>query len=568
MKKSKQLVIRLVISAIIILSIVVFTALPIFDDSIKNVEGAEQCYWLPDSGYVRTNGNRTCEEDEYIAGFGGRDAGEHYGTYDWKIKCCNIEGFQGSNNSEWTTEWIYRGNETGNLNEYMTGFRGRDGGDAFQWNAKFNQLVNTQKTSCYWTDLSWGQVRECANDEFVGGFKGIGMYEGHHRGTYGWKLQCCKYETQVIECSQNSDCGVNSWTGSTSCSNNDVFQLFMSFTCNNAGQVNSFCSDITNLILKQDCGEDYCNGFGNNYCKNGDVYHSRDCYDKGCSLGACFDNLNIDEQKVQECEFGCSNGECLSEESECENGETQSCNTGQLGMCAEGTQTCVEGSWGSCIRDNEPETEICDELDNDCDGLIDEGGVCEVVECTTNSDCDDGLFCNGQETCVDEYCLNGNQVDCSSNNLAEIDTCNNNPDNNPFTWDFRNAFTSTCNEDSNSCAAGIISINHTLEIGKCEVECLDDSDCDNDEVCDDYQCEEKNNNDEHETDSGKISSHITDLDNSIIASILSPNQSIVLGTSEDTTAEKENGKNNLWLWILIILIIVLFIIMIIVLVSR
>ncbi|MBM3233908.1 PKD domain-containing protein [Candidatus Pacearchaeota archaeon] len=61
-----------------------------------------------------------------------------------------------------------------------------------------------------------------------------------------------------------------------------------------------------------DCGSNYCDSFGNNYCKSGNVYHSRTCYDKGCSSGACFNNQRIDEQLVQTCSSSqiCSNGMC------------------------------------------------------------------------------------------------------------------------------------------------------------------------------------------------------------------------------------------------------------------
>jgi hypothetical protein len=65
-----------------------------------------------------------------------------------------------------------------------------------------------------------------------------------------------------------------------------------------------------------------------------------------------------------------------------------------------------------------------------------------VPGCTTNADCDDGSYCNGQETCVSGSCVPGTPVNCSLYNILGIATCDNNPDNNSFTWDWRAAFTS------------------------------------------------------------------------------------------------------------------------------
>jgi MYXO-CTERM domain-containing protein len=49
------------------------------------------------------------------------------------------------------------------------------------------------------------------------------------------------------------------------------------------------------------------------------------------------------------------------------------CGDSDIGECARGTQTCDSGgSWGDCVGDQGPETEICDGKDNDCDNNVDE----------------------------------------------------------------------------------------------------------------------------------------------------------------------------------------------------
>ncbi|MFH1585151.1 MAG: sialidase family protein [archaeon] len=55
--------------------------------------------------------------------------------------------------------------------------------------------------------------------------------------------------------------------------------------------------------------------------------------------------------------------------SNCIDGQTRSCDTGQQGICSNGTENCSSGSWGSCIQDNQPTSEICGNgIDEDCSG--------------------------------------------------------------------------------------------------------------------------------------------------------------------------------------------------------
>ncbi len=51
-----------------------------------------------------------------------------------------------------------------------------------------------------------------------------------------------------------------------------------------------------------------------------------------------------------------------------------------VGECVAGTQTCHAGDWGSCAGSVDPVAELCDARDNDCDGASDEEQVCEREE--------------------------------------------------------------------------------------------------------------------------------------------------------------------------------------------
>lgn len=62
----------------------------------------------------------------------------------------------------------------------------------------------------------------------------------------------------------------------------------------------------------------------------------------------------------------------------CAAGDTQPCYTGppgtaNVGICSPGVQTCDAGHWGACVGAVVPVAETCNGRDDDCDGVTDNG---------------------------------------------------------------------------------------------------------------------------------------------------------------------------------------------------
>jgi len=75
--------------------------------------------------------------------------------------------------------------------------------------------------------------------------------------------------------------------------------------------------------------------------------------------------------------------------------------------------SCVDGT---CV--NAPDDRLC------ADGTTcDPGTGCPPRTCAADDDCDDGLVCNGTETCVTEACVVGTPYDCDDADACTSDAC-------------------------------------------------------------------------------------------------------------------------------------------------
>jgi WD40 repeat protein len=213
-----------------------------------------------------------------------------------------------------------------------------------------------------------------------------------------------KPSTEVCGDKKDNDCDGKTDEGCSDCTNGETRHCG-----SNVGECTTGTQACKNEQWQQCQGgtqpsKEVCDGKDNDCNGFVDDTLSRDCKsDCGTGVKLCKAGqwlpCNAPQPSKEVCDG--KDNDCNGKVDEictCTDGHTQPCGS-VIGVCKRGRQECKNNSWGKCVGEVKPSSEVCDGKDNDCDGSVDEN---LSQECT--SACGKGT----------EICKNSKWEGCSA----------------------------------------------------------------------------------------------------------------------------------------------------------
>jgi hypothetical protein len=143
---------------------------------------------------------------------------------------------------------------------------------------------------------------------------------------------------------------------------------------------------VTSSYFRDADGDGFGAGTAVSACAppTGYVANATDCDDTRGSVSPAGAEVCDASMRDEDCD-GTNNEGCT-----CTDGASRACGGGSpiRGVCRAGTQLCAGGTWGTCSGNIDPGTvtEICNGLDDDCDGMTDESLL--ATSCYLDADSD------------------------------------------------------------------------------------------------------------------------------------------------------------------------------------